>query len=1026
MNKPKILLLDNDKEALEVFGLFFQKRGFTIDFAETGEKALALAKQNHYDVALIDEHLGQNNERGHKVAMKIQKIQEALSIIIMTKYVDALQEECDSPDWICLSKPKTDGELEQMIETIEALPKLKAFKAAGIHVDKIIGDAKIGVYISDCTHKVIYNNKYMDELMASASSCLPCFKRISDAGKSFKSNFCWVCPGQGCFRHNRPKLANRLMRMKMEDERYEDKLIKNIAFPLSHEDKVVAIMNLLVPIDDPFLTQKFIADNEVKKELDSQFQSLQDLGIRRSALFLKARGGRFQLFEYRTEFAELDKYPNSYLFTDIPETPRLLEGIFPFAIRRDEKRGPYKGKWMEYPVIHNDMLLGILILDNLAGFVLDRKRDEERFVEIFEKEKEGVSKIVRRISEILFLSQRFKDIQLDSKAYQISHAFSKQMEETLDLEKRIQLIVDKSCEISEAETGFFRLFKGYYYFKMASRGCWGEAAQSRIKADEECAAVRAKKENTWYVVEKAENSRYLQALIQTQESTELKEELKKIKEYMVVNIGDERRGNYVGAIVLGTFDCFDREKIEVLKKFVEICAPAIYSSWLNEESRIFGEKLTLLNEIANLMESKESLEEKLFLFLKGCTISGSLEFNRAIYFQFSEEKNCLTGLAGIGPEDVDKIYGGSLEKTTINTIKEELEKFSKDDTFYKKHPFMKKVKNLEINPGESKVLRQAKNSGAMISNSDNDETEDAFFGYLQSKLGDTISDGHLSPFALMPVHVKNRFHGLVYVDNPYSRVNVTTKTSYLFQLFFDHFRAELEVINAHEEKVKSTSEFVEGACHSLNNNLASIGAILETLDKKVGRNAVDTLDYLKEKLPLFTGQLNQARRNLTDLKPLSTIIVLKESYFHLLETIRNCAESLFVNENQQFQITGSEILYFGDEQQISRAVQEIFMNMTHLNIPKLEVRIDIVEKATSTIGIALSDNGPGVPYDKKEKIFKWFFKDKSIQKSGVESSGLGLPIARKIIELHEGQIKENGIPGEGARFEITLLKGRSK
>ena len=64
--------------------------------------------------------------------------------------------------------------------------------------------------------------------------------------------------------------------------------------------------------------------------------------------------------------------------------------------------------------------------------------------------------------------------------------------------------------------------------------------------------------------------------------------------------------------------------------------------------------------------------------------------------------------------------------------------------------------------------------------------------------------------------------------------------------------------------------------------------------------------------------------------------------------------------------------------------------------------------------IRVTDNGCGIPEENREKIFTPFF-------SGSPSgSGLGLPLARKIINLHEGKLTFESQPGRGTTFYIRL------
>jgi nitrogen-specific signal transduction histidine kinase len=67
-----------------------------------------------------------------------------------------------------------------------------------------------------------------------------------------------------------------------------------------------------------------------------------------------------------------------------------------------------------------------------------------------------------------------------------------------------------------------------------------------------------------------------------------------------------------------------------------------------------------------------------------------------------------------------------------------------------------------------------------------------------------------------------------------------------------------------------------------------------------------------------------------------------------------------------------------------------------------------------TIVIDVTDDGPGVPRELRDRIFNAFFTTKP------QGSGLGLAIVRKIVDAHDGTIDLTSTPGRGTRFRITL------
>jgi two-component system sensor histidine kinase GlrK len=84
------------------------------------------------------------------------------------------------------------------------------------------------------------------------------------------------------------------------------------------------------------------------------------------------------------------------------------------------------------------------------------------------------------------------------------------------------------------------------------------------------------------------------------------------------------------------------------------------------------------------------------------------------------------------------------------------------------------------------------------------------------------------------------------------------------------------------------------------------------------------------------------------------------------------------------------------------------------------VRIPPGERATSFAVIAISDTGPGIQDEHKEQIFHMFHQVHQGKKSLGESFGLGLAIARAVVEAHRGTIWVEDNPNGGSIFFVIL------
>jgi DNA-binding response OmpR family regulator len=114
--KKNILVIDDDKSILRTFTRILQKKGYSIDVAETGKEALEKAEKKNYDLALIDIRLP--DMEGTDLLVKMQRsMRDSIKIMItgfpsLETGVKALDEGADA----YLVKPVKPEELLALIE----------------------------------------------------------------------------------------------------------------------------------------------------------------------------------------------------------------------------------------------------------------------------------------------------------------------------------------------------------------------------------------------------------------------------------------------------------------------------------------------------------------------------------------------------------------------------------------------------------------------------------------------------------------------------------------------------------------------------------------------------------------------------------------------------------------------------------------------------------------------------------------------------------------------------------------------
>ena len=114
-----------------------------------------------------------------------------------------------------------------------------------------------------------------------------------------------------------------------------------------------------------------------------------------------------------------------------------------------------------------------------------------------------------------------------------------------------------------------------------------------------------------------------------------------------------------------------------------------------------------------------------------------------------------------------------------------------------------------------------------------------------------------------------------------------------------------------------------------------------------------------------------------------------------------------------------------DKLQFKRIFDNLFNNAVKHNPQKqdLKINISITEEAKQLI-IIFKDNGQGVKENNCAKIFNEFFKEDESRNHDKNSSGLGLFIIKKIIELHNGTI--TAVNDQGLKFTIILKEDQNE
>jgi len=108
-----------------------------------------------------------------------------------------------------------------------------------------------------------------------------------------------------------------------------------------------------------------------------------------------------------------------------------------------------------------------------------------------------------------------------------------------------------------------------------------------------------------------------------------------------------------------------------------------------------------------------------------------------------------------------------------------------------------------------------------------------------------------------------------------------------------------------------------------------------------------------------------------------------------------------------------------DRVRLKQIILNLLSNAIKYNRPSGRVAIEAVSEREGTLRIRVSDTGRGIPSDRLAELFKPFNR-LGAEATGIEGSGIGLALSRRLAEMMNGSIGVESVAGEGSRFWIDL------
>jgi len=245
----------------------------------------------------------------------------------------------------------------------------------------------------------------------------------------------------------------------------------------------------------------------------------------------------------------------------------------------------------------------------------------------------------------------------------------------------------------------------------------------------------------------------------------------------------------------------------------------------------------------------------------------------------------------------------------------------------------------------------------------------------------------------------------------------------------DGFNAMIKDLKRHQQEIADLSkkvawaEMAQKVAHEIKNPLTPIQLSAEHILRVYEDKSENFERALRESTSYIISEVDNLRRIAQEFLELSRVSGLKKERFDLREAVTEVTSPYrnVISERIRLRevIEGDEFPVEADRSKIKIAVRNIFINAVEAIHGRGEIEIRMRAEQNSLI-LVIRDTGIGMARDLLEKVFDPYFSTKDA------GTGLGLPIAKKIIEDHGGQIGIESEVQKGTAITIRLPKRKSE
>ncbi len=233
---------------------------------------------------------------------------------------------------------------------------------------------------------------------------------------------------------------------------------------------------------------------------------------------------------------------------------------------------------------------------------------------------------------------------------------------------------------------------------------------------------------------------------------------------------------------------------------------------------------------------------------------------------------------------------------------------------------------------------------------------------------------------------------------------------------------------ARQDLERQRDEFFTSVSHDLRTPVAAIKATIGVVLANEPSDLAPALHRLLTNIDLAADELTRMIEDLLEIARLQAgRVELYPTEVDLRDVITRAArplEPLVLARRQTLDLLlpDEPVVLAVDALRFSRVVSNLVGNAQKYGREGSRIRVAL-ERGEGEVCVSVTDDGPGIPRAEQDRVFERFYRAPR-HADGPVGSGLGLPIARGLIELHGGRLSVESEPGHGSTFRIHLPPGK--